>query len=100
MDSPTLFSKDSHLIGSTSMEESELLLDGLPAFSSNLNFSGPVSTTEQLRLGLIASMGPEQGQQMYDEFLKSIISMSINTLKKEIERAQRAAKKMRAVYRD
>ncbi len=100
MDSPTLFSKNNHIIGTSSIEENESLYDALPSFSSNLNFNAPVKTTDQLHQGLITAMGQEQGEKMYEEFIKSIITMSINTLKKEIDRAQRAAKRMRSIYRD
>lgn len=100
MDSPTLFSKDNHVIGTPSIEENELSYDILPSFSSEINFNAPVQTTDQLRQGLITAMGEEQGEKMYEEFIKSVITMSINTVKKEIDRAQRAAKRMRSIYRD
>ncbi|CRH49071.1 Uncharacterised protein [Chlamydia trachomatis] len=37
---------------------------------------------------------------MYDRFIQSLLISTFTTVHKEMDRAQRASKKMRSVYRD
>ena len=67
---------------------------------SNKTFEGPVRTLDQLRQALIAKMGEQKGLEMYDRFIQSLLISTFNTVHKEMDRAQRASKKMRSVYKD
>ena len=67
---------------------------------SNKTFEGPVRTLDQLRQALIAKMGEQKGLEMYDRFLQSLLISTFTTVHKEMDRAQRASKKMRSVYKD
>lgn len=67
---------------------------------SNKTFEGPVRTLDQLRQALIAKMGEQKGLEMYDRFIQSLLISTFTTVHKEMDRAQRASKKMRAVYKD
>lgn len=67
---------------------------------SNMTFEGPVRSLDQLRQALIAKMGEQKGQEMYDRFIQSLLISTFTTVHKEMDRAQRASKKMRSVYRD
>lgn len=80
-------------ISPTSTEPSSLVPGSMP-------FDGPLKTTGDLKEALIQQMGVEKGSEMYDQFIASIMITSFNTLYKDVDRAQRAAKKMRAVYKD
>lgn len=67
---------------------------------SNKTFEGPVRTLDQLRQALIAKMGEQKGLEMYDRFIQSLLISTFTTVHKEMDRAQRASKKMRSVYKD
>lgn len=67
---------------------------------SNKTFEGPVRTLDQLRQALIAKMGEQKGLEMYDRFTQSLLISTFTTVHKEMDRAQRASKKMRSVYKD
>ena len=67
---------------------------------SNKTFEGPVRTLDQLRQALIAKMGEQKGLEMYDRFIQSLLISTFTTVHKEMDRAQRATKKMRSVYKD
>ena len=67
---------------------------------SNKTFEGPVRTLDQLRQALIAKMGEHNGLEMYDRFIQSLLISTFTTVHKEMDRAQRASKKMRSVYKD
>ena len=67
---------------------------------SNKTFEGPVRTLDQLRQALIAKMGEQKGLEMYDRFIQSLLISTFTTIHKEMDRAQRASKKMRSVYKD
>ena len=70
------------------------------ASPSNKTFEGPVRTLDQLRQALIAKMGEQKGLEMYDRFIQSLLISTFTTVHKEMDRAQRASKKMRSVYKD
>ncbi|QVE49554.1 hypothetical protein SBV42_02145 [Chlamydia crocodili] len=67
---------------------------------TNMTFEGPVRTLDQLRLALIQKMGEEKGKEMYDKFIQSILISSFGNIHKEMDRAQKASKKMRSVYKE
>ncbi|WP_082198873.1 hypothetical protein [Chlamydia suis] len=67
---------------------------------SNKTFEGPVRSLDQLRQALIAKMGEQKGLEMYDRFIQSLLISTFTTVHKEMDRAQRASKKMRSVYKD
>ena len=67
---------------------------------SNKTFEGPVRTLDQLRQAIIAKMGEQKGLEMYDRFIQSLLISTFTTVHKEMDRAQRASKKMRSVYKD
>ena len=67
---------------------------------SNKTFEGPVRTLDQLRQALIAKMGEQKGLEMYDRFIQTLLISTFTTVHKEMDRAQRASKKMRSVYKD
>ncbi|MBQ8498848.1 hypothetical protein [Chlamydia sp.] len=67
---------------------------------STMTFDGPVRSLDQLRQALIAKMGEQKGQEMYDRFLQSLLISTFTTVHKEMDRAQRASKRMRSVYKD
>ncbi|WP_139414963.1 hypothetical protein [Chlamydia abortus] len=67
---------------------------------TNTTFEGPVRTLDQLRLALIQKMGEEKGKEMYDQFIQSILISSFGNIHKEMDRAQKASKKMRSVYKE
>ncbi|WP_236558930.1 hypothetical protein [Chlamydia sp. 17-3921] len=67
---------------------------------THMTFEGPVKTLDQLRQALIQKMGAEKGQEMYDNFLNSILISCFGTVHKDMDRAQKASKKMRAVYKE
>ncbi|BAE81752.1 conserved hypothetical protein [Chlamydia felis Fe/C-56] len=67
---------------------------------TNMTFDGPVKTLDQLRLALIQKMGEEKGKEMYDKFIQSILISSFGNIHKEIDRAQKASKKMRSIYKE
>ena len=69
-------------------------------YPSNKTFEGPVRTLDQLRQALIAKMGEQKGLEMYDRFIQSLLISTFTTVHKEMDRAQRASKKMRSVYKD
>lgn len=79
---------------------SPLSSDPEPLVPTSMTFDGPVQTLDQLRLALIQKMGPEKGQQMYDKFIQSILISSFGTIHKEMDRAQKASRKMRSIYKD
>ncbi|MEG0036799.1 MAG: hypothetical protein RSB82_00785 [Victivallaceae bacterium] len=63
-------------------------------------FDGPVKTTAELEKALIQSMGPEKGGEMYNKFINSIVTTTVETIHRDIDRARQASKKMRAVYKE
>ncbi|EPP34680.1 hypothetical protein CP10139811_0770 [Chlamydia ibidis] len=67
---------------------------------TNMTFEGPVRTLEQLHAALIEKMGPKKGQEMYDNFLQSILISAFGSMHKDMDRAQKASKKMRSTYKD
>ncbi|VVT43257.1 hypothetical protein BOKEGFJH_00796 [Chlamydia avium] len=67
---------------------------------SNMTFEGPVRTLDQLRLALIQKMGKEKGEEMYNSFIQSILISSFGNIHKEMDRAQKASKKMRSIYKE
>lgn len=68
--------------------------------TTNTTFEGPVKTLEQLRAALIQSMGVEEGGAMYDKFVQSIMISTFGNLHKDIDRAQRASKRLRSTYKN
>lgn len=68
--------------------------------SGHLRFDGPVKTTSDLEKALIQSMGSEKGQEMYNKFINSILTTTVGTIHRDMDRARQASKKMRAVYTD
>lgn len=68
--------------------------------SSHMTFEGPVRTLDQLRLALIQKMGEEKGKEMYDSFIQSILISSFGNIHREMDRAQKASKKMRSIYKE
>ncbi|ANH78523.1 hypothetical protein [Candidatus Chlamydia sanziniae] len=67
---------------------------------SSTTFEGPVKTLDQLRQALIQKMGTEKGQEMYDNFIQSILISAFGTMHKDMDRAQKASKKMRSIYKE
>lgn len=59
-----------------------------------------MKTLEQFRAALIQNMGKEEGEAMYDKFIKSMMLSTFGSLHKDADRAQRAAKRFRSTYRD
>lgn len=68
--------------------------------STSPAFEGPVKTLEQFRLALIQSMGVEEGTAMYDQFIQSIMISTFGSIHKDIDRAQRASKRLRSTYKN
>ena len=60
------------------------------------NFSMPAnSSLGQLKKTLIEKCGKEAGTKLYNSFMKSFITQSLNTMASSAKRAQEASKKMR-----
>lgn len=68
--------------------------------STHSSFEGPVKTLEQLRATLIQNMGAEEGAAMYDKFIQSIMISTFGNIHKDIDRAQRASKRLRSTYKN
>ncbi|SPN73835.1 hypothetical protein C10C_0687 [Chlamydia serpentis] len=76
---------------------------GIPEYMTMANmphFEGPVKTLDQLRLALIEQRGVEEGQKMYDNFIQSILISTFGLVHKDMDRAQKASKRMRSVYKE
>ena len=68
--------------------------------AANMSFEGSIKTLDQLRQAVIQKMGAEKGQEMYDKFLNSILISCFGTVHKDMDRAQKASKRMRSIYRE
>ena len=55
-----------------------------------------VWTLDQLKNALIIKMGEEKGLEMYDQFINSLLVSVFSTMRRGMDRAQRASKRMRA----
>ncbi|AAD18856.1 hypothetical protein CpB0745 [Chlamydia pneumoniae TW-183] len=76
---------------------------GVPEYMTMANtptFEGPVKTLDQLRRALIEQRGAEEGQKMYDNFIQSILISTFGLVHKDMDRAQKASKRMRSVYKE
>lgn len=95
---------ESHYINteSTETQQASPVQETSPEFlsPSNATFQGPVKTLDQLRLALIQKMGEEKGKEMYDSFIQSILISSFGNIHREMDRAQKASKKMRSIYKE
>ncbi|MBX6679992.1 hypothetical protein JG731_01295 [Chlamydia gallinacea] len=87
---------------STETQQTSPVQEASPEFlsPSNATFQGPVKTLDQLRLALIQKMGEEKGKEMYDSFIQSILISSFGNIHREMDRAQKASKKMRSIYKE
>uniref|UniRef100_Q9PLR8 Uncharacterized protein n=1 Tax=Chlamydia muridarum (strain MoPn / Nigg) TaxID=243161 RepID=Q9PLR8_CHLMU len=71
-------------------------LKGKSGAPSDLVFDGPLRTLDQLKNALIIKMGEEKGLEMYDQFINSLLVSVFSTMRRGMDRAQRASKRMRA----
>ncbi|MBF5050662.1 Uncharacterized protein CLAVI_000277 [Candidatus Clavichlamydia salmonicola] len=78
---------------------SEDLFAPTPLVENQKEFEGPVKTIHDLEAALISSMGPEEGAKMFEQFLVSIVVSLTSMTNRAQERAQRAAKSLRSIYR-
>lgn len=84
----------------SSVETQAAVPSSLSSHLSSLTFEAPVTTLDQLRAALIQRLGPEKGQEMYDNFVRSMLTSTFGLIHKDMDRAQRASRRFRQALKD